>query len=116
MTNINVNFANNTIEITNVFAKSASKYGTQAYNELNIARKDFPTFKVVVMAAKKNNAKNSKVTLADIKRYIEFHDDEEKSKMQEFDRLCNGKANGELRNKSFFEIKKWFFENFAEVA
>jgi hypothetical protein len=112
-----INYTNRTIEITKAFANKASVYGSDEYSLLKEARKDNEGFAVVVVEAKRKASKNSKITLADMERYISFHDDEEGSKMKTFKGLKNAKKkNGELYGVSFFEIKKWFFETFAEVA
>lgn len=111
-----INYANKTIEISKAFANKAKNYGSDAYTELKNARDENRGFAVVVLSSKKKATKNSKVTLADMERYISFHDDEEKSKMNEFIRRRNAKEYGELRNQTFFEIKNWFFETYPEVA
>ena len=110
-----INYANRTIEITKAFANKAKNYGSNEYALLQEARKDNRGFSVVVIASKKKSAKNSRITLADVERYISAHDDEQKSKMSEFEALRSAKEHGELYAKSFFEIKKWFFEAFPEV-
>ena len=111
-----INFANRTIELTKAEVNKAKKYGSDEYIALQNARRDNEGYTVVVLATKKNSSKNSKVTLEDMRRYISFHDDENGSIMSQFETQCNAKAHGELHNKSFFEIKKWFFEIFPEVA
>lgn len=113
-----INYTNRTIEITKAFANKASVYGSDEYSLLKEARKDNEGFAVVVVEAKRKASKNSKITMADIERYISFHDDKNKSKMSEFTELKKSmkKKNGELYGVSFFEIKKWFFETFKEVA
>ena len=110
-----INEAKRAIELTKAEATKAKVYGTVEYNALQNARKDYKGYSVIV-AVRKNNAKNSRVTLEDMRRYITFHDDESKSKMNEFVAMCNAKAKGELKNNSFFKIKKWFFEQYPEVA
>ncbi len=109
-------YATRTIEITKAFANKAKKYDSKEYTLLQEARKDNRGFAVIVVATKKKTSKTSKITLADMERYISAHDDEQKSKMSEFEALRNAKEHGELYAKSFFEIKKWFFETFPNVA
>ena len=111
-----INYTNRTIEISKAFANKASVYGSDEYSLLKEARKDNEGFAVVVVSTSRKVSKNSKITMADIERYISFHDDEAGSKMKTFEGLKNAKKNGELRDVSFFEIKKWFFETFADVA
>ena len=111
-----INYANRTIEISKAFANKAQVYGSNEYALLKEVRNDNRGFAVTVVETKKKSAKNSRITLVDMERYISFHDDEENSKMSEFDALRNAKERGDLYAKSFFEIKKWFFETFPEVA
>lgn len=116
-TEMRINFTDKEIVITKAYAKKISVYGSKEYKEFIEVQKNLPDFNVVEKApAKRTSSQSSRITLSDIKRYISFHDDENKSKMAELDRMCNAKANGELESKSFFEIKKWFFEQYPEVA
>ena len=74
-------------------------------------------FKVTVLAtAPKKIGKKNQIKYSDIERYISFHDDENGSIMKEYRARRNAKENGELYAENFFEIKKWFFEIFPEVA
>lgn len=104
-----------TIELTSAEAKKARTFESNMYNALQKARKDYPEYTVTV-AVRRNTAKNSRLTLDDMRRYISFHDDASNSVMREFEVVCNARAYGELYNKSFFEIKKWFFAKYPEVA
>lgn len=51
MTNLTINNKNRTIEMTKKFAKAASRYGTEEYNVLQAARKDYPTYQVVTKSS-----------------------------------------------------------------
>lgn len=116
-TEIRINFTDKEIVVTKAFTKKISVYGSQEYKDFIEVQKNFPDFKVVEKATtKRTSSQLSKITLSDIKRYVSFHDDENKSKMAELERMCNAKANGELNSTSFFAIKKWFFEQYPEVA
>jgi hypothetical protein len=111
-----INFNNRTIELTKAEVNKAKKYGSNEYIALQNARRENEGYSIVIVTTKRKSSKNSKVTLEDMRRYITFHDDEEQSMMHKFEIVCNAKANGELQNNSFFEIKKWFFEQYPEVA
>lgn len=114
--NITINRTNGTIIITKSFENKASKYGSEEYKTLLQAQQENAGFKVVVKSSTRKSSKASKITLEDMKRYIEFHDDSNKSGMTAFEKMYNAKKYGELQNKTFFEIKKWFFEQYPEVA
>lgn len=111
-----ISHSTQTIIITKAFEKKASIYKSPEYKELLEVQRDFPTYKVVVNQVEKKTSRTNKITLADIRRYIEKHDDENKSGMAKFEEMCNAKANGEVLSKSFFEIKKWFFENYPQAV
>ena len=49
MSNLNINFVHNTIEMPKAFAKAAGKYGSEEYQALQCARKDYPTYSVVII-------------------------------------------------------------------
>lgn len=112
-----LNYANATIELTKVEAKKAGIPGSDAYNALMTIREQNPSFRVTVLpTVTKKIGKKNQITYRDIERYISFHDDENGSIMKEYKARRNAKQNGELYAENFFEIKKWFFEIFPEVA
>lgn len=112
MTNITINRNNRTIVISKAFEKKASKYGSEAYAELTKAQQENAGFRIVVKPTAKKSSNASRITLEGIKRYIELHDDVNKSEMARFNEECYGKA----EKKCFFEIKKWFLENYPEAV
>ena len=112
-----INYAHGTIELTKTEAKKAGIPESDAYNALMELRKQNPTFKVEVLpTVSKKIGKKNQITYSDIERYISFHDDENGSIMSEYKARRNAKQNGKLYAENFFEIKKWFFETFPEVA
>lgn len=111
------NFGTREIEITKAEEKKVRIIGSPEYKALQDALKENRGFTVTVVSTpKRKSTKNSRITLDDMRRYIAYHDDANNSIMSEFEIKCNAKANGELHNNYFFEIKKWFFEKFPEVA
>lgn len=110
-----INFENRTITITKEYEKKARQYKSNEYNELMEIRKQNEGFKIIVGTCKRTASKNSKITLSDIKRYVQFHDDENKSLIKELEQMCHAKENGELHSSNFFEIKKWFFKKYPKV-
>lgn len=111
-----INHSTHTISISKTFEKKASVYKSDEYNKLVAIKNDFPTFKIEVVAPAKRNSRMSKITLDDMRRYISSHDNKKKSLMAEFDKMCEKKKDSsELVTKTFFEIKKWFFEQFPDL-
>lgn len=107
--NVKVNFKNSELIITNAFAKKASIYESEAYNELMHMQELHPSFKISVQAStkKKGTSVKSLINYANLRKYVESHD-ESKELLKEFDKLKNEKT-------PFFEVKKWFFEHYPNM-
>ena len=104
MTNIIINRNNRTIVISKAFEKKASKYGSEEYKALVEAQRDNAGFRVEVKENSRKPDPRSKITLEEMRSYIELHDNEEKSEMAEFEAQLNSKAH----KQSFFSVQKWF--------
>lgn len=115
MKNININFQKQTIEMTKTFANSASNYGSEAYNELMNAKRDFPSYTVTIVktASKKDSFKG--LNLKYMEKYITEKYGVESEQMATFNLLC-GNTDDELAAKaSFGEIKMWFLTQYPEI-
>lgn len=116
-----INFATQTIEMSKKFAKAAAKFGTDEYNALQTARKDYPNYKVVTTTRKTSSQKVSYkgLTFDYMEKYIAAHDDENNSIMDEYTML-RGKSDEamELQAESFtyLEMKDWFMKKFPAIA
>lgn len=112
-----VNFNNNTIEITKAFAKKAANPMSAEFKELMELRNNLEGFEVVVKASVKRTKKDTLKGLNYdfMRQYIERHDDENNSRMVEFERITV-KNDDTLATKSYGEVKRWFLEEFPEVA
>lgn len=121
MANIIINNSNRTITLTSKkFAAAASRYGTEAYKELQKARKDYPDFRVVTKSTRTKKAdKNKGLTYAYMERYIKTHDDEAGSIMEMFNNL-RGTSEEAIElgagAVSYDEIKTWFYEQYPAFA
>lgn len=116
MKNITINFKNNTIEISSTFAKNASNYGSEAYNALMNAKRDFPTYTVVtVKPTKKNSISFKGLDLKYMEKYITNKSGADSEQMKTFKTLC-GNTDDELAARvSFGEIKVWFLNEHPEI-
>ena len=125
--NIIINRTKKAIEISKQFSKEASIYGSDAYKDLKDVQKDFPKFRVCIKSTPKRSWKD-RITLRDIIYYVENHsgkDSEEMKALQEL-RGTSAKSATESKGKestfemdesaSFFQIKKWFFQTYPELA
>ncbi len=99
MSNININYKKSTIEISKNFEKKAQAFGSDAYNELCAARKEFPHYRLVIKANKPNSAFKG-MDYDFMMEYISKHDDAAQRKA-EFDKLRES-------DLSYGEIKQWF--------
>ena len=101
MANITINYKKNTIDITKSFEKSASAFGSEAYNELCAARNAFPSYSLVIKANKSSNSFKG-MDYNFMKEYISKHENAEKH-TEELQELIDKKL-------SYGEIKQWFVE------
>lgn len=119
-TSIRFNHKNRVIEITTKkFYKSASIFGTEAYEALQQARTAYPNYNVVPKFAKtaKTDRYNG-LTYSFIEQYIRKHDDDDHSKYNSFLDLRGLSAAAKeagSSSRSYAEIKNWFFETFPEI-
>ena len=108
------------IEISKKFAAAACKFGTQEYNDLQAVRKDYPTYKVVIVTrkttAKKDNFKG--LTYEYMEKYISGHDDDGKIMDQYKDlRGLSMQAKEALAEPcSYLEVRAWFLKTYPAIA
>lgn len=116
--NITINAKNRTIEMNKTTAAAAPKFGTEAYKMLQEARRDNPGYRVITKAKKAAKPAYKGLTFEYMKKYIEKHDDEDKTIMADFLML---RAKDEMSedyladSASYTEIKEWFFKKFPEI-
>ena len=102
-----INFANGTIELSKVEAKKAGVIGSELYKELNVVRKQYPTFAVVVIERKTSAPSVFKGMGCEfMENYVKTHD-EDGTKMAQFVKLRNDK-------RPYGAIRKWFFEQYPQ--
>lgn len=122
MTHVMINAKRNTIEMTKAFAARACIYGTDEYRELQNARADYPSFKVVTKKSAKTGDGFKGLTYEYMENYIKEHTDESrKSVLIHFYTLCGKDEEGNTsvaitEYASYGEIKKWFLKAFPEIA
>ena len=116
-----IHYAAHTIELTKKFAKAAEKFGSEEYRNLQEAKRDNPTFKVVIAsrktAAKKDTYKG--LTYSYMETYIKAHDDDQHSIMAEYEMLrgISEAANEALAEPcSYNEVKNWFLKTYPAIA
>lgn len=115
---ITFNHKNHTILLTKKFSKAASRFGTEEYNDLMAARRDFPNYKVVVKsssARKKDSFKG--LTYNFMEQYINAHDNAE-ANLASFNALrglSDEAVSFGCNSATYGEIKAWFFKTYPEI-
>ena len=111
-----INFEKKTIELSKTEMTNASRYGSQAYNDLMAARRDNPDFRIVEAKVRKP-AKTplDRLTLNQIRAYVKANGDERQKKEFLTISTTHIDENGILcPAESFFYIKKWFLAEFPQ--
>ena len=108
------------IEMSKTEAKAAGKLNSEKFNELHALRAMYPTFEIEIKASSAKKKTDYKgLTYDYMTKYIEAHDDEEKSIMAEFEmlRATSDEAKEALaESASYKEIKEWFLKKFPTIA
>lgn len=118
MANIIINNKARTIEINKTFAAKASIYGSDEYVVLQKARRDYPNYYVVTVKQKGAKPEYKGLTYEYMEKYIKGHDDDNKSKMNDFLVLRGLDDEGKKTNAKsldYSDIKEWFFQTFPEI-
>ena len=118
-----INSRTQVIEMTKKFAKAAARFGSEEYNQLQQARRDYPNFKVVTISRKAPTQKDSYkgLTYKFMEDYIQKHDDDNGTIMSEFNDLIaldkKNKVEGaeHLEAAGYLDVKKWFLAKFPEI-
>ena len=117
---VRVNHDNQTIEITKSLDNAARRYGSEGYIFLEDVRANHPNYRVVVKVTKRSGSRKG-LTYKYMEEYIQKHDNEKGSIMQEFN-VLRGKAAPEGNTEwdtsvvaSYLEVKAWFERKFPEI-
>jgi hypothetical protein len=118
MTTITINAKNRTIELSNTFAKAASLFGSEEYRQLQEARRDYPSYRVVTVKQKgTGNAEFAKLSFKFMDKYVKDHANSDDLKA-EYRSLRGLNADWEKDDNGFAEefqiIKDWFLNAFPE--
>lgn len=123
MKNLTVCASSRSIEVSKSFNTRASQYGTDEYKALQEVRRDYPGFKVVVVAPRKSINSNKPsfkgLTYDYMEKYISKHDDEKNSTMNEYKTLRGMTEEAEeacAETCSYQEIKTWFLNKYPAIA
>ncbi len=105
MKKININHLNATIELSENFAKKASTYNSDAYNELKTIKESFPNYKICVVKSTAKKAKVKGITIEFMYKYAQNH--EVGNSISDFAKLKEDKA-------TYSAVKSTFFKYYPE--
>lgn len=115
MTNyLKINHQNRVLVMDRTFAKAASFVGSNEYNLLQDARRDYPSYQVTLRSIKKKEDKEScrGLTYQYMENYIATHANAARI-MEEYKEL---RLQAECHSIRYANIKKWFLAMYPEVA
>ena len=120
MTNINIsiNNKNHTIEMNKTTAKAASIFGSDEYNALQAARRDYPTYRVITVKQKGAKPEYKGMDYKYMEKYIATHDDENGSIMAEYKMLTGKSEAGKdamADAACYADVKEWFLMTYPEI-
>ena len=74
MNAITINAKNRSIELSKTFAKAASIFGSEEYNQLQVARRDYPNYRMVTIKQKSAaKADFANLTYNYMDKYVKDH-------------------------------------------
>ncbi len=112
MNAITINAKAHTIELSNAFSKAASLFGSEEYRQLQEARRDYPSYRVVTMKQKSTGkAEFANLSFDFMDKYIASHNVNDALKA-EYDSLRGRDENGVAVD--FQIVKDWFLNAFPE--
>lgn len=111
---VRIDRANRQIVMDRTFARLSQIVGSEEYNRLQTARRDYEGFNVVTRTIRRNDKKECYrgLTYDYMERYILRHDKADERK-KEFDEL---RLIAECHSKRYPVIKQWFLKQYPEIA
>ena len=118
MKNLTINAKNHTIEMNKAFTAAASVFGSDEYKQLQEARRDYPTYRVITVKQKGAKPEYKGMDYKYMEKYIAAHDDEIGTKMDEFKMLTAKSEAGKdamADAASYADVREWFLMTFPEI-
>ena len=104
---MNANLSKKVIEMSKSEAKKAGIPNSDEFNNLNMLRAAYPTFRIEIKKSKSRDTMKG-LTINYLKQYINEHDTDGSVK-EEFDLLCE-------QMTPYGQMKVWFLATFPEVT
>ena len=118
MTTITLNTKKNTIELTKTFATAAAKFGTEEYKQLQEVRRDYPTYRVITVSRTAPKPQFKGLTYNYMEKYIEAHDDEKQSIMNDYldlRAMSDAAKDAMAEAASYQDVKDWFLNTYPAI-
>ena len=118
MKNLTINAKNHTIEMTKAFTAAASVFGSDEYNQLQTARRDYPTYRVVTVKQKGAKPEYKGMDYKYMEKYIAAHDNENGSIMAEYKMLTGKSEAGKdamADAACYADVREWFLMTYPEI-
>lgn len=110
------NLTKKTIELSKAEMKAAMIFGSDEYKALQQCRRDYPGFTIVEVKVKRGKSDFAGLDMKTIRAYVEKHGTDEQKQDYAFISKRTVDKDGEYHEaQSFFEIKKWFLNEFPEI-
>ena len=116
-----IDFVSRTIVLTKKEMTAARRFGSDAYKELQNARRENPGYEVITVTrtVKTQRETFKGLTYAYMEKYIKTHDDAEKTIWREY-KIYRGTpldpADELPVAYNYNQMKEWFLEKYEEVA
>ena len=111
-----INEKKKAIVLTKAEMKDAKIVGSEMYNMLQMARRDYPGFKTVEEKSKRNKVDFAGLNMKTIKAYVEKNGSDEQKETLVFISKKTVDEDGNYHEaQSFFQIKSWFLNEFPEI-
>ena len=110
MTGYKINFAANTITITQAFVQKANKINTDEYNLLKQIKADHPKMAILHNSRRRATKANSnkRLSYSNMERYINTYANADEL-MTVFERV---KGKSTIQGNPYAYVKKWFIDQF----
>ena len=102
----------NTLTITNAFAKKASQLNTHEYNIMKQFRLDNPSLTIIKAEKKATSNRPMNVKFTEMEKFIAQCRDKE-ARLTEFEKV---KALSKIQSSPYAYVKTWFLEHYANYS
>ena len=116
---VKIDYTNRQIIMDRTFAKNAKIVGSEEYNRLQMARRDYAGFNVTTRTIRRNDKKEryDGLTYAYMEDYISTHEPPEKREAV-LEELAEMRLISQCHSKAhrYPTIKKWFLNKYPEIV